>query len=350
MGIAYWFCPENDGALAAGIENYTPPKAAVALRRAGARLPELWTGAEDKVIIENSRGTFPDRRDELLDCTPMPWGWSCYSCRVMKHSGFDPMRLPDELTLAGLRRLSHRHTSVEVLLSIGCDPHLIPVEATDDIQAIEAIRRFGSDAVVKMPWSCSGRGVFLTAGLGEECLRQRIVGIIRRQGCAMIEPRYERLSDFATLYYISGGRAKFRGLSAFATDDAGHYTGNIIAPQPEIAAHISLDLSTYIPRLETALTEIIGNVYEGWAGVDMLSYRTSGGGTAVAPCIEVNLRMTMGVAALLGAEAGKLPWPRALLRVALPGETLPSDAITFSLTPPDSGRPLTSPTVIATKI
>lgn len=350
MGIAYWFCPENDGALAAGIERYTPPKAAVALRRAGARLPELWTRADDKVIIENSCGTFPDLRNELRDCTPMPWGWSSYSCRVMEHSGFDPMRLPDELTLAGLRRLSHRHTSVEVLRRIGCDPHLIPVEATDDVQAIAAIRRFGGDAVVKMPWSCSGRGVFLTAGLGKEYLRQRIVGIIRRQGCAMIEPRYERLADFATLYYISEGRARFRGYSAFATDDAGHYTGNIIAPQPEIAAHIGPDLSPYIPRLEAALSEVIGNVYEGWAGVDMLSYRTSGGDIAVAPCIEVNLRMTMGVAALLGAEAGKLPWPRALLRVALPGETLPPEALTFSLAPPDSGRPLTSPAIIATKL
>lgn len=350
MGTAYWFCPENDGALAAGIENYTPPKAAAALRRGGARLPELWTGPDDITILENSRGTYSYRRDELRGYSPMPWGWSLYSSHILQLSGFDPLFLPDKFTLAGIRRLSHRHTSIEVLRHIGYDPRLMPAEVTDDFQAVEAIRHFGGDAVVKMPWSCSGRGVFLTAGQSEEMLRQRIKGIIRRQGCAMIEPRYERLNDFATLFYLSRGKAKFCGLSAFATDDAGHYTGNIIAPQSEIAALIGVDLTPHITALEEALSEIIGTGYEGWAGVDMLSYRQTDGSIGVAPCIEVNLRMTMGVAALLGAEAGKLPWPRALLRVALPGETLPPDALTFSLTPPASDRPLTSPTVIAAKI
>lgn len=350
MGTAYWFCPENDGALAADLVRYTPPKAAVALRRGGARLPELWAGPDDVVITENSRGTFPFRRDELRYCRPMPWGWSLYSSHVMELSGFDPMQLPDEFTLAGIRNLSHRRTSVKVLRRIGYDPTLIPVEATDEREAIEAIERWGGDAVVKMPWSCSGRGVFLSAGQSEDQLRQRIAGIIRRQGSAMIEPRYDRLSDFATLFYISGGKVRFRGLSAFATDDAGHYIGNIIAPQSEIATRIGIDLSPYIPRLEDALSAVIGTAYEGWTGVDMLSYRKPDGSVEVAPCIEVNLRMTMGVAALLAAEAGKLPWRHALLRVALPGETLPADALTFSLTPPPTDRPLTAPTVTITKM
>ena len=44
------FNPENDLALAANLDHYTPPKAAVDLRRSGALLPMWYADAGDRVL------------------------------------------------------------------------------------------------------------------------------------------------------------------------------------------------------------------------------------------------------------------------------------------------------------
>ncbi|MDE5685092.1 MAG: hypothetical protein K2I26_00890, partial [Paramuribaculum sp.] len=57
-------------------------------------------------------------------------------------------------------------------------------------------------------------------------------------------------------------------------------------------------------------------------------------------------RMTMGVAALLASQSPLNPWDNALLRVALPGQTVPLRALTFSALPPAPDTPLTEPVII----
>ena len=59
----YWFNPENDIALGLDARGgFTPPRAAVAMRQAGALLPLLWAGDDDRVLTVD----VTDSRDERV--------------------------------------------------------------------------------------------------------------------------------------------------------------------------------------------------------------------------------------------------------------------------------------------
>ena len=106
------------------------------------------------------------------------------------------------------------------------------------------------------------------------------------------------MQDFAMLYDIRHGKAIFRGYSLFYNSGYSAYSGNVLLDD----AAIKKLLSQYVPEEWLAATETVtGNAlenvlrtdYEGPVGVDMLIYKTERGYN-IAPCIEVNLRMTMG--------------------------------------------------------
>ncbi len=46
------------------------------------------------------------------------------------------------------------------------------------------------------------------------------------------------------------------------------------------------------------LQEVYGSIYTGCIGVDMLVYKQKDGSFAIHPCIEINMRYTMGMVAL----------------------------------------------------
>lgn len=349
MCAVYWFNPENDLALAANVANYTPARAGLSLRRAGALLPTLWAGQNDKVLVVDSCDSHNSKVVSSLDADdePQPWGWSAYAAHVFKRHG--AVQLPGKEWLERMRMLSHRATASQLLQAIDYDPSLIPAVAYTECDAIKAVARYGSDAVVKLPWSCSGRGVFYTKGLDEANIRQRVEAMLRRQGSVTVEPRYNRLLDFAALFYLEGGECHYRGLSMFATDGNGHYIGNRIASQNELRAGLNVEIDNAVIAISKVLPQLLDN-YNGWVGIDMLSYANEKGDSVLAPCIEVNLRMTMGVAALLIAESGVLSWSESLLRVALPSEVLSSDDIILSATSSPIGKPLVEPCMVVSGV
>lgn len=343
MDKLFWFNPENDLALAFGRRYYTPPRAAVELRRAGVNLPSLWADDFDAIFDVESKHIVPNPR-----FVPEPWGWSFYTRECFWRAGCSLEHMPDDAALEQIRMLSHRRTSIELLSRLGIEGLQLPVEAHSAAEAFRAIESFGSDAVIKLPWSCSGRGVFYSGKMTGKQLASVVEGGISRQGSVMIEPRYERLRDFAMLFYSDSDCVRFRGLSMFHTDQKGNYSGNIIAPQNVIRENLRVDTGDLANRLEKILGIILCGKYRGWVGVDMMTYRNPCGNICIHPCIEINLRMTMGVAALLAAESGRLPWDKALLRVALPGEILPTSAISFASQTPDIKHPLKKPVIIVT--
>lgn len=101
------------------------------------------------------------------------------------------------------------------------------------------------------------------------------------------------------------GRVVFAGYSQFRTGGSGAYEGNLLASD----AAIEQNLSAYVPLeelhrlrsvLERELSVRFGTIYTGYLGVDMMIcgfpkapvYR-------IHPCVEINLRMNMGVVARL---------------------------------------------------
>lgn len=313
MSLLHLFNPENDMALAVNEPNYTPPRAALRLRRAASLLPMWWANKDDAILVEDDMNA----EAELLRTTyglgghpvktapegfiPEPWGWSAYTRKIFYNAGVASGQLPSTETITEIRNLSHRRLTIKILKHLGTPEQLLPVEAFSVKEAFEAINRFGR-AVIKLPWSSSGRGIIYSTDVPTNTLKQYIAGIIHRQGSALVEPYYNREQDFAALFYSDGTTVTYRGCSLFATDTRGFYAGNIIMPQKELSQQIRTDFTTHITNLEDALTIFTTPSYSGWIGVDMLSYRNSSGALLTAPCIEVNMRRTMGVAALYIAD------------------------------------------------
>ena len=335
MGKLYFFNPDNDLALAAGNgERYTPPAAALDLRRAGALLPLWWCGDGDEVLVETDeaieaadslKSAFGLSGTAVRKCEgagrALPWGWSPLSARLMRDAGGAGVPTPDEIER--LRMLSHRRTSMPLARAMGADERIVARECLSEAEAEAAIAAAGGDAVIKQPWSSSGRGVMATRSMRADALRRAIAGTIRRQGSIMVESRLEREADFAALFVSDGRRVRFEGASVFATLPSGAYAGNIVDSGDRLRELIPVDISAAIAGAEKYLTEAVAPYYRGYMGIDMLAYR-EGGRLMLDPCVELNLRMTMGVAAMLLARRGL----RGVLRVKPSGPS--ADEINLS--------------------
>lgn len=70
--------------------------------------------------------------------------------------------------------------------------------------------------------------------------------------------------------------------------------------EARISTYVSAEILHQVGRaLQVELAEVIKGSYEGYLGVDMMICRTQNGGYAIHPCVEINLRMNMGVVARL---------------------------------------------------
>jgi hypothetical protein len=118
----------------------------------------------------------------------------------------------------------------------------------------------------------------------------------------MVEPYYDKLLDFGMEFMSDGrGTVDYLGLSLFHTVN-GAYTGNVLETEEhkmEMLSHY-IDASL-ITGLQSAICSEMGSLlkghYAGCFGVDMMMVRMDGQ-TMVHPCVEVNLRRTMGHVAL----------------------------------------------------
>lgn len=309
------FNPCNDIALIRDTPVFTPPAGAQAFARAGASLP-LWLAGDDDFVLNPWHDSAwydavaplyglragSGARIPAGSTVARPWGWSRNTVRALTDAGMPSQSLPGEDTLARHRGLSHRRTArrINAAIADSIDMPMPPqaVEARTPADAQAAIIAFGGRAIVKAPYSSSGRGILDTTMVSPRQISMAITGIIRRQGSVTVESRLDRVCDFAMLFESCDGSVRPAGYSLFDTS-SGAYTGNILAPDNVIRDHIGAfvgpaRLHAVEETLPAILTGIIGDAYDGPLGVDMLVYRTDGG-MRLAPCIELNLRMTMGV-------------------------------------------------------
>ena len=118
----------------------------------------------------------------------------------------------------------------------------------------------------------------------------------------VVEPFYEKVSDFAMEFVADGdGQATFQGLSLFHTVN-GAYVGNWLASEEEKRLRLAqyVDLTT-LDNVASLIASEVGlwckGCYQGPFGVDMMVVRQERD-YALHPCVEVNLRRTMGHVAL----------------------------------------------------
>lgn len=365
MPRLHLFNPENDIALAYGKSQYTAPPNALRLRSAGELLPLWFCEKGDQVItpnadlcwIEDIKSKFDIYGDvasrttlsSITQCSP--WGWSLYTKKQLLNLNVNEQILPTDEQINKIRELSHRRLCIEIskqLLSNNIPNPTLPFEAHNEDEVLEYAHKYQS-IFLKAPWSSSGRGVINTSHINEDELKRRALGIIRNQGSVLCEKALNKVSDFAMLFYSNGETVEYKGISSFFNTTKGAYAGNIIAPQETILK----SLTQYVPQnslcnIANALTQILSKViaphYYGYFGVDMMIYHNDNN-YYIAPCIEVNLRMTMGVIALLWTERHLANGSNGKMIVEYaPNKTIESNAIIInsklksgkiSLIPPD---------------
>ena len=290
------FNPENDMALADGKPGYTPPAQIQQMRRELWWLPEWW--AEDGDIVWNGE----DKLSLTDDTRILPWGWSPALCHQLRQAGVQESFLPSAERLEHIRQLSHRQTAVSLLQELHkqlpLDGHLAG-ESTlchtmEEVE--EATDKYG-EAILKSPWSSSGRGVRRSPD-GKWAQH-----ILKAQGSLVVERFLHKVADFALEFWLDGkGGVEFRGLSLFYTNERGAYLGNWVAPEGQklawLAQYIPLP---YLQEIRRWWEERLRHFdYSGPVGIDMMLAQEG-----ICPCIEVNWRMTMGLVSCMVAAQGR---------------------------------------------
>lgn len=313
------FNPENDLALADGGFSYCPPPAAMCIAGELASLQLWYAGVGDAVLLPDSRHlAFRDEMSALFQLpvayTPSmqslvsvfsPWGWSAQMRHRLKAMGFDNALLPSDDSIDLLRRLSSRVLTIEILTALrnaGVDTPPLP-QYISNLDDTVAFVNSHSRCVVKAPWSGSGKGIMWGIGSAEEPMVNFCKGVIRRQGGVVCEHFLNVKTEFAMEFLAGESGVEFAGYSLFTAEN-GAYSGNLLACNEYIEGH----LTQYLPAetlqgVKTQLCAIMqrllaGSGYRGYFGVDMMVY-DNGDGCRLNPCMEVNLRMNMGVVSRL---------------------------------------------------
>lgn len=315
------FNPEHDIALACDKNSITLPHAIQEFKMNLGFLPAVWADDDDCVLVDDvpfavkALGLFrkPHADVLFLDKSNLkylsfssiePWGWDRNIRSTLLNLGVDANVLPNDDTLLNIRRLSSRTQTSNMLNcirsgieSLTCGESVFASNVSD---ASELIAKYGT-AVLKAPWSSSGRGVkYVTTKELPHPIAGWLRNVINSQDGVMVEPYYNRIKDFAMEFFSYGdGRIDYCGLSLFSTDH-GSYKGNIIAPEAEKASAINY----YIPsgllpmvkdRVKDYLSKLLKGAYKGPLGVDMIiATDNKGERFLLHPCVEINLRRTMG--------------------------------------------------------
>lgn len=325
----YLFNPDHDEAIAYNKPNYIADKASQALSADLATLMAWLANDGDYVAVpdvaaavqwaqqpavaaclprvqwvssnprDNSMATLPLTSHSLR---PQPWGWNKQIHHRLQRMGCTS--LPTERALQHLRQIAHRHTAAKLLAHLRQqlpelvgEAHLCTTE-----HEVESAVSVPHTTLLKLPWSGSGRG--LRRGFGG--LFRPLDGWVRhalaKQGGVMVEPFYDKVSDFAMEFYIDGERHKahYIGISCFATTGVGGYAGNRLAADEVLLATVERGLpsgllSAVRDTICTYLPTLLGS-YTGPLGIDMMTIRLphTANQLHLHPCVEINVRHTMG--------------------------------------------------------
>ena len=328
------FNPEHDIALATNLSNFTSPHAGRQLRSDLGFLPALWAREGDRILVQHEESAMKAYRrvghrlvklgirDGLSLLNPhftvagtavgqhetdsiQPWGWDLAIRRELERNACPSSLLPAPEQIALIRQLSHRRTSARLLPLLQTEGTVgESFECTSVAQVTMLLQRFGR-LVLKAPWSSSGRGVRFVAMENGECRMEKwVANILKAQGSIMAEPYYNKVKDFGMEFESDAeGHIRYLGLSLFHTVN-GAYEGNILATEA-----VKQDMiSRYVP------TCLLGNIkqniisglrldgYVGPFGIDMMIVSPQPSSLSrqalLHPCVEINLRRTMGHVAL----------------------------------------------------
>ncbi|MDD7318263.1 MAG: hypothetical protein SOZ80_03000 [Prevotella sp.] len=319
------FNPEHDIALACNRNRFTPPHAAQELRMNLGWIAALWAADGDAVLVDDvafavkAAARFRGSKADVCFVSDTdiqgvkfdsvkPWGWDNAITTRLADIDVCSADMPSDNVLEHIRLLSSRIQTQRALrvLREGIEPFTCgEAFSAKNTEQVDKWLAEKDRIVLKAPWSSSGRGVRYVMRQATPSVSGFMKNVIYEQGSIMVEPYYNKVKDFGMEFEaMPDGSVKYRGLSLFMTRN-GAYTGNILACEEDKTAM----LSRYIPteflldvqsRVCHYFENLFKNNYCGPFGVDMMVVASegNGGGFLLHPCVEINLRRTMGHVAL----------------------------------------------------
>ena len=159
-------------------------------------------------------------------------------------------------------------------------------------------------AVVKMPWSSSGRGLLLFPNPDSVKKNDEVLsGMLSQQGFVTVEPWHNKVIDISYQFEIAQGKVKYMGKTFLENDSKGRYIRNYLTEhiniQEDAWSFLEARQSEVVAILEESLAQSnYSTNYEGWIGVDTILYSNAQGVLKFHPMLEINSRFTMGAIAL----------------------------------------------------
>lgn len=305
MKPIFVFNPEHDLALANGDRHYIPPKN---IREMARDLSHLLAEALSPASLAGSPAS-------AAACRLQPWGWDYAVVEHFKKMGIPSEELPGDDALASLSARSERATAHHLLQAF-LEEHpgdwyigeSVLMHHTSDIDAYA--KRHGH-ILLKAPLSGSGKGLrHVNFGEKENVSDSKLESwanaLIHRHGYFTAEPFYTKATDFAMEFCISASACHFIGYSLFNTDHHGRYIESRLmgddAIEELLAQYLPIDAYHEVRRWVIAHWERIAPVEWDTSrhplcfGIDMMIVADDTR-FRLHPCIEVNLRLNMGIVA-----------------------------------------------------
>lgn len=319
------FNPEHDLSLAANLRHFTPPAAARMMRDDLDYLPMLWADADDLVLVRDvdraksfalkycdlfTGVQFVTESDIIRSNLSVPieispWGWDLCLLERLNRMGAKHFVCPSDRYLSDVRSLSHRSWAASNILPVLKNRVEFTLGESQEVTSladVERCLRLWGMCVVKAPWSCSGRGVrYIKKSADWERNKSWVLQIISQQGSVMTEPYYiNKVMDFAMEFNVRNDNVCYEGLSVFSTQHTA-YSGSVLASEQDKLSMFPPAVRDLIVPISAELCGILENklcgLYEGPLGVDMMVVLQDNV-YKIHPCVEVNLRRTMGHVAI----------------------------------------------------
>ena len=318
------FNPEHDIALAYDNKYFTAPHAGRQMRHDLDYLPVLWAKDGDYILVENVNSARiharrfmsygqqvhfidSDNIEQIIDevTEVMPWGWDSAIKFQLEQLGIKANILPTDENLSAIRELSNREYASQVLRELRelLDEDILIGESfcARNVAELTSLLEKIDKAVIKAPWSSSGRGVRYIDTMIDPAILNWANNVIKQQGSIMVEPYYNKVKDFGMEFIADKDGVHYVGLSVFHTMN-GAYIGNSLekeeVKQELLSTYITIPVLNNIAQtLETLLSKQLTGIYYGALGVDMMIVANGSRGDVgfkLHPLVEINLRRTMG--------------------------------------------------------
>ena len=320
--ILHIFNPEHDLVLACNSKSYTPSEGIRKMRSGFSYVPVFWAEDGDVILTDDANVTLsenkmhgiPDAGVTFAKASEIhkfsfssidPWGWD----KALKHNlirhGVSESLMPSDEALEIIRDMSHRRNVLPMFDAVRSGMEDCTCGDARECRSVDeigdALSSWGR-IVVKAPWSSSGINIIYVENEIGTALASRCSRLIARQGSVMAEPLYDKVRDFAMEFYSDGcGTVDYLGLSVFETLGSA-YLNNMIASEDDklkvLSEYVSPTLLKEIrSRICSYMSSFCKERYRGPFGVDMMVV-SDDGRYVVDPCVEINLRRTMGHVAI----------------------------------------------------